>query len=148
EDLFFRLSVITVRLPPLRERGEDIAALAERFWHDSGGSGALPDELRARLGSHRGDGNVRGLRNAVERARTLGVDFTLSEPPATSNERPPAIDLAVPFKEAKRRLIAQFERPYLEQLLAAHHGNVSAAARQAGIDRVHLIKLLRQHDLK
>ena len=150
EDLFFRLSVVTVRLPPLRERGEDVAALAERFWSQGGQGDALPEALRQRLSSQRWDGNVRELRNAIERARTLGAGFALAEPPGDGAERPPtpSIDLAVPFKEAKRRLVASFERPYLEQLLAAQHGNVSAAARQAGLDRVHLIKLLQQYGLK
>jgi DNA-binding NtrC family response regulator len=148
EDLFFRLSVITVRLPPLRERGDDAVVLAERFWSESGASGVLPVELRQRLSTHRWEGNVRELRNAIERARALGPGFALAEPPSASIERPLPVDLAVPFKEAKRRLIERFERPYLELLLAAHHGNVSAAARQAGLDRVHLIKLLSQHRLK
>jgi DNA-binding NtrC family response regulator len=148
EDLFFRLSVITVRLPPLREREEDVAALAERFWRQVGGTDALPSELRPRLVGQRWDGNVRELRNLVERARTLGAGLAFVDAPTSSDDRELGVDVSVPFKEAKRRLVERFERPYLTQLLAAHHGNVSAAARQAGLDRVHLIKLLRQHGLK
>jgi DNA-binding NtrC family response regulator len=149
EDLFFRLSVITAQLPPLRERGEDVAALAERFWREAGAAGALPSELRQRLAAHRWDGNVRELRNAVERAHALGASYALGEAPAPGDS-PPAlhVDVSIPFKEAKRQLVERFERPYLSQLLAANQGNVSAAARQAGLDRVHLIKLLRQHGLK
>jgi transcriptional regulator of acetoin/glycerol metabolism len=59
-----------------------------------------------------------------------------------------AVDLSLPFKDAKQRAIDRFERPYLAKLLDANSGNVSAAARQAGLDRVHLLKLLRRHGLR
>jgi DNA-binding NtrC family response regulator len=145
EDLFFRLSVLSVRLPPLRERGEDVALLAQHFFSELAGERALPEDLRARLLGHAWPGNVRELRNAVERALALGEPFA-AEPPRA--EPPLAVDVSVPFKEAKRRLIERFERPYLEQLLAEAGGNVSAAARKAGLDRVHLLKLLQQYGLR
>jgi transcriptional regulator with GAF, ATPase, and Fis domain len=150
EDLFFRLSVISVRMPPLRERPEDIALLAETFLREvAPGQRELPASLRGRLAAYRWPGNVRELRNAVERAVTLGDAWTLqdSQPPMRG-EAPVEVDLRIPFKEAKQRWIDRFEHPYLDELLKANNGNVSAAARQAGLDRVHLLKLLRRFGLK
>ena len=151
EDLFFRLSVIIARMPPLRERGDDVSLLAEAFWREVGGDRPeLPADLRQRLRAHAWPGNVRELRNAVERAAALGAEWTFTEARDGLVEPSEAleIDPSVPFKEAKRRVIERFERPYLEKLLAMTNGNVSAAARQAGLDRVHLLKLLRSHGLR
>jgi DNA-binding NtrC family response regulator len=141
EDLFFRLSVIPVRMPALRERGEDIALLAEHFFCALVPPGTkMPIALRERLMSYDWPGNVRELRNAVEQAAALGE---IDGEPASAD----AGGIA-PFKEAKRRAIERFERPYLESLIAGADGNVSAAARTAGLDRVHLLKLLRQYGLR
>ena len=151
EDLFFRLSVITVRMPPLRERREDIEGLAQSFLRTVAPSQPeLPAGLRQRLAAHHWPGNVRELRNAVERAVAMGEHWTLGDhpAPAAAGAELPEADPRLPFKEAKQRLVERFERPYLEKLLAATAGNVSAAARQAGLDRVHLLKLLRRHGLR
>jgi transcriptional regulator with GAF, ATPase, and Fis domain len=150
EDLFFRLSVITARMPPLRDRGEDIELLAETFLREiAPESTSLPPWLKARLSAYRWPGNVRELRNAVERAVTLGAEWTFADAQGPGGgEHNLVVDATIPFKDAKQRLIEQFERPYLEKLLVLTSGNVSAAARQAGIDRVHLLKLLRRYGLK
>jgi DNA-binding NtrC family response regulator len=141
EDLYFRLAVIPIRMPPLRERGDDALLLAEAFYRDlAGAEAALPAALRARVGQHDWPGNVRELRNAVEQVAALG-EISVEPAAAPSGELPP-------FKEAKRQAIERFEKPYLEALLAASGGNASAAARRAGLDRVHLLKLLRQYGLR
>jgi DNA-binding NtrC family response regulator len=141
EDLFFRLSVIPVRMPPLRERADDALLLAETFFRDLLPEQPLPPSLRERVRSYDWPGNVRELRNAVEHAAALG-DLVVDKAAPVSR------DGIAPFKEAKRQVIEHFEKPYLEKLMAASNGNVSAAARLAGLDRVHLLKLLRQHGLR
>jgi len=151
EDLFFRLSVITARIPALRERAEDLPLLARFFLGQvAPGEKELPEGLEQRLAAHRWPGNVRELRNTVERAVALGGAWAFSDGPreAVGNEQPLEVDATIPFKEAKQRLIERFERPYLDQLLKLNAGNVSAASRQAGIDRVHLLKLLRRYSLR
>jgi transcriptional regulator with GAF, ATPase, and Fis domain len=151
EDLYFRLSVITARMPPLRERREDIPALAEAFLRQVAPDRQLPAALRERLGVYHWPGNVRELRNAVERTVALGDYGVLhgdAGASALAAPAPPEADPGLPFKTAKQRLVERFERPYLERLLTATNGNVSAAARQAGLDRVHLLKLLRRHGLR
>jgi DNA-binding NtrC family response regulator len=143
EDLFFRLSVIPVRLPPLRERQDDLTLLAETFLREVAPGTKMPPDLRQRLASHDWPGNVRELKNAVEQVAALGE--IVNESTGPSPARPGEM---MPFKEAKRRVIAEFEKPYLEKLLQASSGNISQAARTAGLDRVHLMKLLRQHGLR
>jgi DNA-binding NtrC family response regulator len=151
EDLFFRLSVITAHIPALRERTEDLPLLAHFFLGQVAPKETkLPEGLEQRLAAHRWPGNVRELRNTVERAVALGGEWAFTDGPREQlgNEPPLDVDATIPFKEAKQRLIERFERPYLEQLLKLTSGNVSAAARQAGIDRVHLLKLLRRYSLR
>jgi transcriptional regulator with AAA-type ATPase domain len=80
EDLYFRLSVITARMPPLRDRDDDVTLLAESFWRAlAPDRPELPSELRERLRAHGWPGNVRELRNAVERAAALGTEFMFAE---------------------------------------------------------------------
>ena len=153
EDLYYRLSVVTVRLPALREHPEDIPALFDLF---SGEGGMRFEELaeavRARWLNHSWPGNVREVRNAVERSLALQGDglagsFQLdSAQPAAHGALLP--DYTLPFKEAKERLVEGFEREYLKRLLAGSKGGVAGAARQAGIDRKHLYSLLAKHGLK
>ena len=153
QDLYYRLSVVTIRLPPLRERPEDIPLLYDHFSGEGGPRfDALPEPVRARWLGYAWPGNVRELRNAVERGRALQGDG-LVEVSATGLASPAASgaglvpDYALPFKEAKERLLAAFEREYLKRLLARHPDGISAAAREAGIDRKHLYSLLEKHDL-
>jgi DNA-binding NtrC family response regulator len=150
-DLLYRLNVVHIRIPPLRERPEDIPLLVTRF-HEQIAGGAPPASLLADLTSRPWPGNVRELRGAVERAALLGASSLReeaigaapgSEPPVEDAE--PAMDLSRPFREAKERAVARWERAYLEALIRAAGGNLSCAARLAHMDRNHLRELVRRH---
>jgi DNA-binding NtrC family response regulator len=143
-DLYYRLAVIDVRLPALRERADDLPALVE---HILGALGAAtrPEadlvrrpEFLAGLAAHPWPGNVRELRNHVERCLALRAIEPLS---AATTAAPPVPD---DLRDARDG----WERGYLETLLARHGGNVSAAARAAGIDRKYLYKLLWRNGLR
>jgi two-component system nitrogen regulation response regulator GlnG len=153
EDLYHRLAVLTVRMPALRERREDIPDLVEAFLERLQRPGAIGEATLAHLVAHDWPGNVRELRNVVERAVSLAapgeeVPAGLLALPREASARPPSGgNAALPFKEAKDALIEHFEREYLEGLLARCAGNVSRAAREAGIDRVYLHRLLKRYAL-
>jgi DNA-binding NtrC family response regulator len=155
EDLYFRLNVVTVRLPPLRERKEEIARLARHFAQRFAGDAApeLPASVLRMLETHDWPGNARELRNFVERWIALPgspASVLLSRPKAGREpSRPPGrgADASVPFHEAKDRCIDGFEREYLDALLAACEGNVSEAARVAGLSRQTCYRLMRKHGL-
>ncbi|SEU41694.1 DNA-binding transcriptional response regulator, NtrC family, contains REC, AAA-type ATPase, and a Fis-type DNA-binding domains [Myxococcus fulvus] len=145
-DLFHRLAVLRVSLPPLRERPEDIPALIDHMLKQTGRApSALSVQTRALLAQYPWPGNVRELRNVVEQVVNLGEE-ALPEL-ESSGEGGAKVELDLPFKEAKERLIEGFERDYLKNLLERCEGNISRAAREADIDRVYLKKLLRKHDL-
>jgi DNA-binding NtrC family response regulator len=159
-DLFHRLAVLRVVLPPLRERPDDIPLLIDTVLSRMGRPpSALSDQTRALLAQYPWPGNVRELRNVVDRVVNLGEEALPDIPDARpganypkvgadddpENTVPIALDL--PFKDAKERLIEGFERDYLRNLLERCEGNVSRASREAGIDRVYLRKLLRKHGL-
>ncbi|MFO0555590.1 MAG: sigma 54-interacting transcriptional regulator [Polyangiaceae bacterium] len=153
EDLFFRLSVVTVQVPPLRERIEDIPALVAAFARATGARGAealFTPEVLADLATHPWPGNVRELRNYVERAvvlrttkRSKSGTFRIAE---RTEEQP--IDLDVPFRDAKEAAVEAFDRAYLGALLRWSNGNVSQAARRAGMDRIHLHRLVQRYGLR
>jgi two-component system, NtrC family, response regulator GlrR len=159
EDLYFRLASVPITVPPLRDRLEDVPVLARRFLPSSH-DGELPAGLAAELGSRRWSGNVRELRNFVERAVALGVgealalhraDERTSQPKAedeksTSLPNPFAtIPLDQLYKDFREQWMDHGERVYLEHALAAHGGNVAAAAEKAGLDRTHVYRLLRKY---
>ncbi|HLT29460.1 MAG TPA: sigma 54-interacting transcriptional regulator [Myxococcaceae bacterium] len=149
EDLYHRLAVVEVHVPPLRDRPEDIPLLVDDMLERMGLSSTLVSaETRAMLAAYGWPGNVRELRNVVERVVTLGTEFALpgaipTPPPPSSVPDAPSR----PFKEAKEALVDAFERDYLAALITRCEGNVSQAAREAEIDRVHLRRLLRKHGL-
>ncbi|HEY3498431.1 MAG TPA: sigma 54-interacting transcriptional regulator [Polyangiaceae bacterium] len=157
EDLYFRLSVFTVRLPPLRERADDIPdlvrALLERMGAPDGARLFTP-QILAELAQHEWPGNVRELRNYVERAVVLqdatSPSHALRAPtvPEAAGELHGEVSIEAPFKTAKEALIAGFERAYLEQLMAWAGGNVSRASRKAKLDRMYLHRLLQRYGLK
>ena len=151
-DLYHRLAVLRVTLPPLRERPEDIPLLIDPVLGRLGRpSGALSDQTRALLAQYPWPGNVRELRNVVEQVVNLGEEALPELPPLGAGESRPSgatAELELPFKEAKERLIEGFERDYLKGLLERCEGNISRASREAGIDRVYLRKLLRKHGLE
>lgn len=152
DDLFFRLAVARIELPPLRERRGDIALLAEHFWKSLGGDAAgIPYEVLRRWEDSTWPGNVRELHNAVARQIALGalaaVDMsrsgpeTMRPPPSTSAPAPaPAKDfmdqvvaLDLPLAPARQRVLDEFERRYLERMLDNHGGSVTKAAQASGI---------------
>ena len=155
EDLYYRVAVFRIGVPPLRERPADIPLLVQRFAAEFGGGRTLhvlPDDLQ-RLARHPWPGNVRELRNLVERACALSRGDTLDLGDFFGGRGTPApategIPYHLPFKEAKAQVVEHFERQYLQVLLERHEGNLSAAARSAEVDRKHLRELLRKHGLR
>jgi len=158
-DLFYRINVFPIRLPPLRERREDIPLLADYFLRAvAGGSdltshveGFTPEALAA-LAAHDWPGNVRQLENAVRRmvVSASGPRIGLGECRAVLGNAPPAItlDRAIePFHQARADAVAQFERAYLGLLLQAAGHNVSEAARRSGLDRKNLWLKLKRYGL-
>lgn len=156
EDLFYRLNVVSIKLPPLRERPLDIAPLARFFLTN------CPDCARKQvhgissaallvLQNYDWPGNVRELKNIICRAVSLTESNQISPldlPPEMLQAAGPRLRVAGSFQEAKQQAVRSFERSYLEQLLAGAEGNVSRAAKQAGIKRSALHRLLRRHDLR
>ena len=167
EDLYYRLSVVKVSLPPLRDRPEDISPLVERFL-SQGEFNKLPDgSLRVTrveddalkmLGRYEWGGNVRELANIIQRAASFvdgesisknHLDFIFAEMNAGEEhtERMMSIDSEMPFKDAKQQIVENFEKEYLAELLQRNNYNLSKAAREAKIDRKHLRNLLKKYDL-
>jgi DNA-binding NtrC family response regulator len=146
-DLFYRLAVARIEVPALRERLDDLPLLVdtmlERLGVDESSRRRLatPKAL-AWLASRAWPGNVRELRNVLERWVVFGASERVPDGAAAPSAK---IDPSVPWLEARRRAVQEFERSYVEALLQAHEGNVSRAARAAGIDRVYLHRLLRRH---
>ena len=149
-DLFFRLNVFEITLPPLRERGEDILELAARFAAEfRGGNDAITPEAERRLLGYAWPGNVRELRNVVERAAILargGGPIDVDEPPALAGgpepepEEPTEEAAELPtFREAEKR--------FLESALRAHDGNVRATARSLGMSRTTLYRKIERYGL-
>ncbi|HMU41045.1 MAG TPA: sigma 54-interacting transcriptional regulator [Pseudomonadota bacterium] len=156
QDLYYRLSVVNIHIPPLRERREDIPLLVEHFYERLAANNRGPSlaEVTQRLcsGGYAWPGNVRELRNAVERVFHIPDEDPFlwdTEPPRTEHVslQLAAVDLSIPFKLAKRKIVDAFEREYLTALLKSTGGNISEAARRAQIDRMHLYKLITQHHL-
>jgi transcriptional regulator with GAF, ATPase, and Fis domain len=157
EDLYYRLSVVTVRVPPLRERIDDVRILVNAFLTDLDAldkADLFPAEVIDEMKRYEWPGNVRELRNYVERRVVLGEgalgraeDDARAASPSGAPPRP-SVDLELPFKDAKEVVIASFERAYLTALLSWADGNVSRAARKANLDRMYLHRLLQRHGLR
>ena len=141
-DLFYRLSVMPVRLPALRERPEDIPLLAQHFLEEAGRRlkravrGIVPDSLQA-LVRYPWPGNVRELENVIERAVIVsredvltGLERFLGGPAGAHAP----VDLSLPFRDAKARVVEEFERAYVAGLLEANGGKLTAAAKHADMD--------------
>lgn len=158
-DLFYRLAVVEIRLPPLRERPEDIPMLIEHFLSQlPGDRPTMSPETMAQLKSYPWPGNARELRNVIERAallseapkpRTDPVNPRGTAPPdAKTGASGTAVDIDRPFKELKNTLIADFEEGYVRKLLESTRGNIAAAARKARIDRMYLYKLIDRYHIE
>jgi two-component system, NtrC family, response regulator GlrR len=170
EDLYFRLSVLPVSVPPLRERKDDIEMLVNHFLHHFGDPGNASADLIREIANRPWRGNVRELRNFVERARALGtqqalrmlgspnapLSATLEAAPSAPLPAAPAgphADVSDPamferaYKEFRESWIDAGEREYVRRLLLRHGHNVQSAAREAGIDRTYIYRLIRKHSL-
>ncbi|MEJ7597222.1 MAG: sigma 54-interacting transcriptional regulator [Kofleriaceae bacterium] len=144
-DLFYRLAVVTLQIPPLRERPDDIPALVEYFLRDAGWDqpieGLISRAAMDALSRLHFAGNVRELRNLVEAAVAMGEPPSLAPGPAPIGAALQA-ELSLPYKEARSAVLDQFETQYLDALLERTGGNVSAAARLARMTRSHLTDLI------
>ncbi len=145
DDLFHRLAIASVELPPLRERRGDILLLAQTFWRELGGPpSGPPTSLLTDWERERWAGNVRELRNAVARALALG---TSRHVPLRRSRRADHVDIAavldrqLPIAAARALLVDEFERRYVERVLREHDGNVTQAALAAGVSRRYLHRL-------
>jgi two-component system, NtrC family, nitrogen regulation response regulator GlnG len=154
EDLYHRLAVVTVALPPLRDRLDDIPVLVDMILKRLGVPAKrdvfLTTETQLLLRVYDWPGNVRELRNVIERAVKLDTHphIPTNKPSeAAEHARSGAATADLPFKEAKERLVAAFERDYIKDLMSRCDSNVSMAAREAGIARVYLHRLLQKHGL-
>jgi two-component system response regulator GlrR len=154
EDLFYRFAVASVKLPPLRERLEDIPILVDTFLaqHSArdGQRYELGDAAIRRMGGRAWPGNVRELRNAVEELLAFGDDPISGEERRVSDDssNDVGLDELGPFKQEKAQLVSAFEERYLKTLLPRHGNNISASAVAAGLDRVHLLRLLDKYNLR
>ncbi len=156
EDLFYRLNVVSVMLPPLRERLDDLPLLVEHFLTASAErlrrdkKTLAPAAFRA-LTTHHWKGNIRELEHALEQAMVLssGGEITLADLPPNLRGDPgqravPADDIPRSFKDAKQQLVEQFERQFLLDALNRHQGNVSKAAEEIGMYRQQLQQKLAE----
>jgi two-component system, NtrC family, nitrogen regulation response regulator GlnG len=159
EDLYYRLAAAAVTVPPLRARLDDLpllvdlilAELSIRYQRQL----ELDPQALGQLSAYDWPGNVRQLRNALERAAVTSdgnrvMSIALPAPaaaPQPPSEAPKTVDLEISFKDAKQRLIGDWEHDYLVALLNLCGGNVSLAARKVQLDRVHFHRLLRKHEL-
>jgi DNA-binding NtrC family response regulator len=158
EDLFYRLNVISIPLPPLRDRGNDTDLLAGYFLQQFGKNMIKPaarisDEAMICLKRYRWPGNVRELQNVIERALSLceGDVILVSDLPEhiRNVEAPKSTDpMNLPLRKARRHWLAPLEEEYLKRLLEKHNGNISEAARAAEIDRQTIYRLLKKHGIK
>jgi DNA-binding NtrC family response regulator len=163
EDLFFRVSVIVLRIPPLRERPEDIPLLADTFMKEIGEMRnvrvpRLDAETLDRLTSHDWPGNVRELRNTIERAVLLsavraGDRLEIAELSPGAHGKGArgaemAFDPSLSFSESKDAWLEKREKTYVRWLLERNENNISAAAREARMDRKYLHKLIKKHGLE
>lgn len=150
QDLYYRLNVLSVALPPLRERREDIPILARYFLSkyarefERPATNFSPSGMQALL-LHDWPGNVRELEHVVERAVVLSDNEIVDDRTIQLHHSPAKADTS--FQKEKARVVAQFEKRYLKALLLAHSGNVTRAARAAGKDGRALRQLIRKHKI-
>ncbi len=153
QDLLYRINVLSVSMPPLRERQGDVLELARNFLqrlahHHQRPTAQFSLNALTHLRQHAWPGNVRELENAVQRAFLLSdsdqIDMGLARPGATAT---PQASEAPLFRQAKQEAVASFERDYVLQLLQRTQGNLTRAAQIAGQDRAAFGRLVRRHGL-
>ena len=169
EDLYYRLSVVQIELPSLKERPEDVPLLVEHFladitrrrFPDGEQTLSVDSEAMRRMQAYPWPGNIRELKNSVERGGSLADEAVLTVadlmPGAHKSTSPTVIgggsaaqfvDDGLPFKEAKQRILDQFEAAYLSALLAANDDNVTRSAKAAGLTRYHLRELAKKYGIR
>jgi transcriptional regulator with GAF, ATPase, and Fis domain len=157
EDLYFRLAVVPLTVPPLRGRREDIPMLARHILKATNSTTdyVLTDDTLAAMMAHDWPGNVRELRNVLERAvylaqasGTTELGLVILPSGALAADAAFQFEAERSYRETRAKYDAEFERRYLKWLLGRHGGNVSAAAREAKMDRKHLHDLARKHGLR
>lgn len=159
EDLWFRINVFSIKTPPLRERKDDIPLLLKYFFKRFNfGLGKsvieIPDDVLKFLINYDYPGNVRELSNLIERGIILSKDqtFSLNALPdiVLHNEKSPDLNIAITnsnLKKARNDILSVFETKYLIELLKKHRGNVTRAAKIAGIERQSFYRLLKKYDI-
>jgi DNA-binding NtrC family response regulator len=163
EELYYRVNVIAIELPPLRERAGDVALLAHAFLKRYGQDRvtALDGEALAALEAYAWPGNVRELQNVVERACALADSATVRRSDLPDYLRPgppgraggpaaggPPVAADLPLQEAREQWLTSLESAYLKELLARHGGNISAAAKAANIDRKTFHRLVGKYHIR
>jgi two-component system response regulator GlrR len=168
-DLYYRLNVVRLEVPPLRERGRDVELLAEHLSRVIAERYAEPPrpfkpDARALIAAYSWPGNVRELRNAIERAYAIGAGTAIaaadlpaelragsglggSPAPATAGGTPAGTQAITGFQDAKRHVIGDFERAFLSTALARAGGNVTLAAERAGVLRQVFQRMLIRHGI-
>lgn len=154
-DLYYRLGVIHIELPPLRERGEDVVLLARHFLKllqpDDARVDEFSDEVQKRFREYHWPGNIRELRNVVERAIALArsgrVELTELPKQLRENSSPKPLSVALMPEISREEALDSAELSYLTMLLEKHDGNISQAAQQAGLSRQGMHKLLKKHGI-
>jgi DNA-binding NtrC family response regulator len=154
-DLFYRLSVVPIRVPPLRERAGDIPLLAQHFLEVSARRAKKPVRVIApvamdALCRYAWPGNVRELENVIERAVIVAKGEAIADVEAFlagAGERPP-VDLSLPFRDAKGRVVEEFERAYIAGVLEMHGGKLTAAAKHADMDPKNFWEKLTKYGLR
>jgi DNA-binding NtrC family response regulator len=161
QDLFFRLNVVPIRIPPLRLRSEDIPALVTHFLQHYGTrydrpSVRLCSDVMGVLRAYPWPGNVRELENVIARLVSLaipGEEIQVGDLPEELTSRsgsswsPFIFTANRPYHEAKAEAMSHFEQEYLRDLLARHAGNISRAAREAGMDRKTIHRMLSKYEM-
>lgn len=155
QDLYYRLSVVKVRMPALRTRREEIPRLIAHFLAEFGRDPAepLPESIMAALRNHHWPGNVRELRNAVERLAVvpgMNASYYISgeneaATPVSASAKDLPLDL--PFHQGKQQWVEDYERKYLTRMLERAQGNISELARATGLSRQSCHRLLKRHNL-
>ena len=156
EDLYYRLNVVAIELPPLRDRDSAIAPLAQHFLRHfvekTGKEVKISNAAMMIMEKYHWPGNVRELMNVIERAVSLTefnqvtpLDLPLSMLESVKGEVRPTEE---PFRAAKRRLVEEFESRYLSQMLSETGGNVSESARRCGMKRSAFQRLMAKYGLQ